>query len=173
MEATINEVLQDVAESEPGDLKERCKGISEPAAATLRALWGTPEHGGGLEKAHILDKFQVSLTASQVPPFDLGQQPYQRAKKLVQLRNALVHYKPDTQSSDDEYAHKMEKALKGEFPSNKIFVEPFSPWYTIGCLGYGCSEWAHTSATAFVDEWQTRIGIVRDYKDEMREYETP
>lgn len=169
LEAFINEILQDVADSAPGDLPERCNGISETAAATLRAQWTAPSKS--LEGAPVVKKYKEALKAAGKSPFDDNRAPMAPVKKLIILRNELVHYKPKFKAFDERT--EMEKLLKGEFPSNKIFVEPFSPWYTIGCLGHGCAEWAHTSATDFVDEWQTRIGIVRDYKDEMREYEMP
>lgn len=38
MEAFVNEILQDVAESEPGDHSARCQGIDEGAAAMIKAV---------------------------------------------------------------------------------------------------------------------------------------
>ena len=172
IEAYINEVFQDIADSEPGKLNSRCMGISEQSAAILRELWAPPRNrSGGLEKASVLDKYCVSLTSCGKDAFDRGSQPYQRTKKLIGLRNALVHFKPETQSVDE--AHKLEKALKSEFPHNQIYPDPVSPWYSIACLGCGCAEWSHATATALVDEWQKRMGLVRDYKDEMKEYDRP
>ncbi|NLG45908.1 hypothetical protein [Gordonia sp. (in: high G+C Gram-positive bacteria)] len=172
METYINEVLQDLADSEPGEIDSRCAGIAEQSAAILREMWNPPgERIGWLERASILDKYRVSLAACGAEPFEKGAWPYQSAKKLIDLRNALVHFKPETQVSGE--AHKLEKALKSEFASNQIFSEPLSPWYTIGCLGYGCAEWSHTTAAAFIDEWQARIGLEKDYKDEMGQYDSP
>lgn len=168
LEAFINEILQDIADAPPGDLPERCRGISEGPAATLRAEWTATKRP--LEGASILRKYKAALKAAGKPLPDENKGPTSRVKKLVDLRNNLVHYKPEFKAFDE--STEMEKCLRGEFASNKIFDNP-SPWYTIGCLGHGCAEWAHTSATDFVDEWQTTIGIVRDYKDEMRDYETP
>ncbi len=168
MEASVNEVLQDIAESKPGALNSRCVGIAEDAALLIRELWMPPAR---LERAGILEKYQVALTASRKPPLAKGANPYQAASKLIDLRNALVHFKPEWQMDDDE--HVLERKLDGLFPLNAIFREPVSPWYPNMCLSAGCADWANSSATALVDEWWRVIGLVRDYHEELRSMPTP
>lgn len=46
-----------------------------------------------LERASLLDKYQVSLTVSRNEPFDKGSNPFQAAIKLVDLRNALAGWR--------------------------------------------------------------------------------
>ncbi|GAC85335.1 hypothetical protein GP2_033_00700 [Gordonia paraffinivorans NBRC 108238] len=168
MEAAVNEVLQDLAEAEPGRVSHRCKGIEPEAAPLIRALWVTPAR---LERAGILEKYQVALTATRKPEFDTSTNPYQSAVKLIALRNALVHFKPEWQMDDDE--HKMFKMLKGLFPESRVFPNPVSPWYPHVCLASGCAEWAHKTATAFVDEWWVRMGIERDYRVDLGGFPPP
>ncbi|MEV6558180.1 hypothetical protein AB0M22_20870 [Nocardia sp. NPDC051756] len=41
MEASINEIVKDIADAEPGKPEGRCAGIDEDTAALLRALWNS------------------------------------------------------------------------------------------------------------------------------------
>jgi len=168
IEASVNEVLQDVAESEPGNLNSRCAGIDEDAAALIRELWTKPAK---LERAGILDKYQISLTACRRLPFDRGANPYQAASKLIELRNALVHFKPEWQMAGEEHA--LKKQLSNLFPGSSIFAGPVHPWYPSVCLASGCAEWAHTTATELVDEWWRRMGLARDYHEDLRQMPLP
>ena len=45
-----------------------------------------------------------------------GENPYQNAALVVQLRNLLIHFKPQWQGDD---AHSMEKKLRDKFPENQ------------------------------------------------------
>lgn len=174
MEATINETLQDLADSDPDEVSSRCEGISISTARVLRELWLPPgrENAGFLEKSSILEKYRVTLAAAGAKPLDTGAAPYQSAKKLIELRNDLVHFKPQWQG-DDQKKHKMEASLRTEFAGSTIFPGSVSPWYPTMCLGAGCAAWAHRSATALVDEWRKRIGLVMDYRDDLRELPKP
>ncbi|GAB2699680.1 hypothetical protein [Nocardia thraciensis] len=168
IEASVNEVLQDLAESEPGNVNSRCAGVSEATAVMIRALW---EHPARLERAGILEKYQVALAAAQQPLLESGQKPYQWAKKLIGLRNALVHFKPEWQTDDDQ--HTQEKELKGLFAGSAIFKGPVQPWYPHVCLATGCAEWANATAVDFVDVWWNRMGLLRDYHQDLRAMPTP
>ncbi|MBF6164915.1 hypothetical protein IU486_09030 [Streptomyces gardneri] len=163
MEATVNEILQDIAESEPGKLNARCAGISEDAAALLRELW---THPARLERAGTLEKYQVALVAARKPRLAMGDKPYQWASKLISLRNALVHFKPEWQMDDNEHAQ--EKNLKGVFSDSTLYTSPVQPWYPRVCLASGCAVWAHSTAVRFVDIWWHLLGLERDYHEDLR-----
>ncbi|MGA4790944.1 hypothetical protein [Nocardia sp. AB354] len=168
MEATINEILQDIADSKPGELNRRCAGIDEDTAALLRELWKRP-----LERSAVLDKYQVALTAGRKPPLHMGSNPYQAASKLVSLRNSLIHFKPEWQTDEDDLSHYQEKSLRGLFADSAIFTGPVAPWFPTACLASGCAEWAHKSATDFVDRWWAAMGLTRDYHDDLRGMPAP
>ncbi|WP_280256178.1 hypothetical protein [Nocardia wallacei] len=168
IEASVNEVLQDLAESEPGKLNSRCAGIGEDTARMVRALWQQPAR---LERAGVLEKYQVALAAAHQPPLDAGQKPFQWAKKLIGLRNALIHFKPEWQADDEQHAQ--EKELKGLFATSTIFTGPVQPWYPRACLATGCAEWANATAVDFVDTWWKKMGLRRDYHEDLRGMPTP
>jgi len=73
-----------------------------------------------IEEKPILTKYQLALTLCQKEKFDKGHNPYQDAHRLITLRNALVHYKPEWDTDLNEHK-KLESYL-----SNRFLVSPFS-----------------------------------------------
>ncbi|KAA8963989.1 hypothetical protein [Mycobacterium sp.] len=92
LEALVNEVGQDAAEVGRGQSKEYIEGIPDVAIATMRELWT------GKEKAErmlsSISKFQVALVCAGHQRMERGAEPYQSVDILINLRNDLVHFKP-------------------------------------------------------------------------------
>lgn len=114
-----------------------------------------------LEKKSTLEKFQSTLRIKGAPLFDKGAPPYQDTHALIELRNALVHFKPEWH--DEQKHHKeLEKQLKGKFEinpfagSNDVFFPP-------QCMSYGCAKWAVLSAQSFVTEFSNRVHLENKY----------
>src|SRR5687767_3067117 len=53
-------------------------------------FWGK----GGIERKPILEKYQLALKMLNQPLLNEHSSPYRDAWALIELRNALVHYKP-------------------------------------------------------------------------------
>jgi hypothetical protein len=49
-----------------------------------------------LNKSSILEKFQAALILAKHHKFVTNKPPYQAVNILIRLRNALVHYRPET-----------------------------------------------------------------------------
>lgn len=49
----------------------------------------------------LLEKFDAVLRTARKPLMDKSRSPYQDVVPLIRLRNALVHFKPETQWSDE------------------------------------------------------------------------
>src|SRR3546814_10041319 len=81
----------------------------------------------------ILDKYEIALELNDKSPIDSGTNPYQDVKLLVELRNALIHYEPETivghSGHEVPKLHKFQKRFAGKFDANPLTGagNPFSP----------------------------------------------
>lgn len=154
LEASINELWADCQEVfDP----RRLEGIQ--SREVMAALWKrTP-----LKRATMLEKFELALELNKKPELSKGSSPYQDVKLLIELRNALVHYEPETildfsDVREKGAEHKFEKSLRGLFVHNKL-TGPGNPFYPDKVLGAGCAQWAVKNAVAFADVFYARLGI--------------
>ena len=94
----------------------------------LGALWDVDRFR---RSASTLEKYQCALRFADLPKFSEGALPYQDTKLLIDLRNALVHFVPETTPTKSGPSieipkHKFENMLKGKFAPN-----PFAAKYSI------------------------------------------
>jgi hypothetical protein len=106
---------------------------------------------------NILEKHTFALQILEKGTLDFGKVPGQQVKALINLRNALTHYEPEWQSSEDE-AHKIEKQLKGQFAPNAL-AGLGNPFWPAQCLGYGCCKWAIEAVVAFHQQYWIQLGL--------------
>jgi hypothetical protein len=113
-----------------------------------------------VEWSKILQKYQFVLTAANKEAFDRGKSPYQEVDDLIQLRNALVHYKPEW-DTDLKNHKKIEDRLEKRWLKTRI--NPFShdndAFFPKKCLGHGCAEWAVQSSIKFIEDFYNRMGF--------------
>lgn len=151
LEATINEWF-----SYPEEI------AAKPRPATglqIQRLWslGIPRTAS----FQILQKYQVALALTGMPAFVVGEEPYQGARSVVELRNWLVHYEPTWEpvAGHEETGHfqphKLMRRLKGKFQLNPL-CQPDAPFWPYKCLGAGCALWAAESAFALMDAFFER-----------------
>ena len=152
LEASINEVYDDVAHEHPGYVDP----LSPETKRLLAGLWDR------VALWPILDKYRTALLCSGVDTFDKGQQPYQDAKLLIKLRNQLIHARPKTQNTGD--FDKLCKGLKTRFKPSRLMNNTANPYFPDHCLGAGCAGWAVVSAQAFADEFFHRVGMQPNYQ---------
>lgn len=126
----------------------------------MATLWRQSQ----IKRSTMLEKFELALDLNAKPALPRDASPYQDVKLLVDLRNALVHYEPETvfNFSDDDKnngtQHKFEKKLRGKFEPNRL-TGPGNPFYPDKVLGAGCARWAIASAVAFADSFFEKLGI--------------
>jgi hypothetical protein len=96
----------------------------------------------------------LSLLNRRSPP-DMSRRPGQDVTALIDLRNALVHFRPEW--SDDNKTHrKLSKRLEKRFQHNAwLSNEPIFPraW-----VSYSCCKWAIESVRKFVLQYATSNG---------------
>jgi hypothetical protein len=160
LEATINEIFSDCSDEHITD-----RIASLPSMSLMGRLWekGVPRTAS----YSILEKYEIALELNGKSAFNAGTNPYQDVKLLVELRNALIHYEPETIVSHSGYEapklHKFEKRFAGKFPVNPL-TGLGNPFYPDKLLGSGCAKWAVSSAVAFTDDFFQKLGITPAYE---------
>ena len=173
LEATINELFYVASDKLLGSGR-----LSKEYRNLLSPIWTVEKFRKG---ARILEKYQTALLLLNKEPFEEGKEPYHSTKLSIDIRNALVHYVPETNEITldqcDEDFGRLEKKLKGKFKTNP-FSKDFPviasshpdkrakyPFFPERCLSYGCSEWAARSSLSFVDSFFDRINVTWHYKE--------
>ncbi|NCE87665.1 hypothetical protein DK870_25165 [Pseudomonas sp. Q1] len=154
LEATINELWADCGEYFD-TARIECLQNSEMMAI----LWKQSP----LKRSTMLEKYELALELNAKPKIARNASLYQDVKLLVALRNALVHYEPETISnfSDNDVKgeqHKFEKMLRGKFEHNRL-TGSGNPFYPDKVLGTGCARWAISSAVLFTDDFFEKLGV--------------
>ncbi len=181
LESSINEVFQDVVD----DYQNRISslGLDNKSRKIISVFWTLIEkhdasvvnkklkttirkiinkelikknnNKGKNTPSDILSKYQIFLIFCQKEQFDRGAQPYQSVKIIIDLRNALTHYKPKSyvisvQSSFD-------KKLQGKFPENPLMTGVNNPYFPDKCLGSGCAYWAFRATKELADKFFQKL----------------
>jgi len=129
-----------------------------PAQKVMLDLWEDVA-----SKLPILAKYDLVLALNGCPPIDHGKMAYQDASSLVQLRNAVVHYRVGIRQHPDPEPISIEKRLAGKFPSSPYYPSLTGPFFPHKCLSAGCAAWAARSACSFADEFHQKLGISGTY----------
>lgn len=103
-----------------------------------------------MERHPLLKKLEILTVLNGKPKPDMGKRPGQDVSALVELRNGLVHFRP-------EWMEKQQRHAKlGERLRNKFGLSPFfdynEPLFPRACMSYGCAKWAVESVRDFVLE---------------------
>ncbi len=157
LEATINELFSDAADNQLTNLQ----GLETATIKLMAKMWdqGIPRTA----RYPVLQKYNIALDLAGRSRFERGRLPYQDVDFLIKLRNALIHYEPETilsytdNPSTVENPHPFEKRFKSKLALNPL-ADAGDAFWPKKCLGHGCAEWAVVSAVNFVDEFFKRMG---------------
>jgi hypothetical protein len=148
LEASINELYLEA--TDPGTntlagLSELQKdALSRHAARTVKS-------------SQNLSKYQTALAKCRKAQFDKRVEPFRGADGLVEMRNALVHYRPEWSDEPDEHDD-LRGRLTGRFQVNPL-VAAGSLWFPHLCMGAGCAQWAVDQAAEFSKAFCERMGV--------------
>jgi hypothetical protein len=158
LEALSNEILVDARDGHPTALQ----GLSSAQVDEIEKLSRLPQ----TDRLTLLEKYEaihLMLLGEDIPR---GEEPYQSAFLLIRLRNALVHFFPEslpaTGSTGEAELHRLERSLKGRFPENPR-ISAGNPWYPDRALGAGCATWAVSSTRAFAKAFCERVSLKVPY----------
>jgi hypothetical protein len=138
------------------------KGFELNILEALSEIW----HDIGDKHISTLRKYQICLLLSRKSTIDKGEKIYQDVSLIIDLRNSLIHYKPEWDTVDGKH-NKLESKLKDKFK-----ISPYShindAFFPKKCLSHGCASWAVKSVINFIDLFYNNMGIQGDlspYKD--------
>lgn len=163
LEATINELFMDSFENPNGSTKD----LSKSTIKIFAKMWkkGIPRTAS----YPIIEKYQIALALANKKEFDMGTTLAQNISVLIKLRNALVHFEPEsviTKSIDESSEikqQKLEKQLIGKFKSNPYTGED-NPFFPDKCLSLDCALWALKTSINFTDAFFIELGILPSYE---------
>ena len=115
-----------------------------------------------ISKMPILDKFDLALVMRNVEALDKGAGPYQDVDVLIKLRNALIHFSPEWESSQDLHA-KLSAKLRGRFQASP-FLQESAPLFPKRWASSGCAKWAVRSCLLFAEKFEAESGLEPRYK---------
>lgn len=176
LESVINEFFSSPQKLAP-ELKER-----------LSAVWMIENFR---RTARTLEKFQSALQLAEKSQFDKGANPYQDAKSVIDLRNALIHFIPETKPTLSKPGVEVPlddfgKQLRGKFNENPLLQEistsfsvqdehgatihdtgfrvHASPFFPEACLSAGCARWAAQSVLNLADDFFRKLNLQGHYE---------
>lgn len=157
LEAMVNELFQDAADDH-GTTGDGYLAHLSPRARELMREWWIAS-GEGFER--LLEKIQLLLVFAGQKKLDKGAQPFQDAALLLNLRNTLIHFRPESVAADVD--HNFTKRLRGKFDDNALMAGSENAWWPDHALGGGCAMWAFHSARAIADTICDRLRIQPNY----------
>lgn len=133
LEAMVNELFQDAADDHgiTGD------GYVAPLSSRTRELMREWWIASGEGSERLLEKLQLLLVFAGKEKLDKGAQPFQDAALLLALRNALIHFRPESVAADVD--HRFTKSLRGRFADNALMSGSGNAWWPDHALGAGCA----------------------------------
>lgn len=139
LEAYVNELFAD-----------RDKHFSAHDQAILNLLWEE------YERKSLVDKFDLALRLRTGTALDRGATTTQAIERLISLRNALVHFKPEWFDEQAEHVRLSEKLKDYVGRSAWLRNEPLFPraWAT-----HATTSWAVSSVVEFVASFSAASGI--------------
>lgn len=142
LEALINELYVNPA------------GMLRPLLSDFDSnFWGK----GGLERKGILLKYQRALDLLGIPRMDEKAPIFRDAWALIELRNALVHFKP-TWDPDRKMEVELKTLLGGQF-STSPFVDTGADFVAVQCMSSGCAKWVLTTTFALLHEFHSKTNV--------------
>lgn len=168
LESTVNELFL-------GAARTLVSQIGEDTVNKWTEWWNDTSEGRDrtdvddeqFEKISILRKYQAALERAGREEFDTSRSPYQDVGHLVELRNSIIHYKPewikDGLPEKGGQANKITSRLGTKFGPNPLLSG--NDWYPDNVLHHRCADWAVKTSLGFTDEFFRRLGIEPPYRE--------
>lgn len=163
LEAAINEMFQDVADHDDHPV------LDSHTIGALRSFWRISNEGQ--RYLGVLDKYDLARTLARRSALDRGTGLWADVSTLVQLRNWIVHSKPEDFSDIAERS--LAKRLRGRFTPNALTIGWNLPFFPDHALSAGCAMWAHETAFSYVEAFCRSMGLEVSLPEFMSEPDGP
>ena len=163
LEAKINELLEDVNDS--SDSSHSLMAPQERPLNEVRRLLA--EEPRIHERAPTLNKYQQTLDGCKRSKFNEEVDPYESTRLAIDVRNALIHYRPTWVSSNQP--RDLDRALKTKLQDSfflNVTPKNVSSNYIGGfpheCVTHDYALWTIKACASFVDQFFTRMSPLLD-----------
>jgi hypothetical protein len=151
LDGTVNELIQDARDDNPGGPTQHMTPAQRTAVATTPPL-------ADLRRSGVLDKYDIAASAAGVLPIARGLRVGQDADLLLAVKNALSHSVPETVTTvaDDASAltvQQMEQRLRMlKLPRNP-FAGPGQPFFPRMVATHRLAAWCCDAAMTYVEAY--------------------
>src|SRR5437762_3668573 len=151
LDGTINELIQDAHDGNPGGPTQQMTAAQRAAIATVQPL-------AALRRTPVLEKYNLVAVAAGVAPLGRGSGAGQDAVLLLAVKNALSHSVPETVTtiSDEPNAltvQEMEQRLRTlKLPRNP-FAGPAQPFFPRVVATRELTAWTCHTAMTYVETY--------------------
>lgn len=122
-----------------------------------------------IDSKSILDKYSIALAVRVGKRLDRGISPVQNAAALIQLRNAVVHFRPEWFDEQDKH-DKLSKILQDKFNASAFF--PNEPMFPCAWASHEFAAWALRTTVEFLEHFYSEAGVecpLSKFKTQLRE----
>lgn len=109
-----------------------------------------------MEREPILKKYDMALALRSGEVLDRGKVPVQDVKILIDLRNAVAHFRPEWFGKDGDH-EKLAGQLRGRFQPSPFL--PSEPLFLRAWASGSFTSWALRSTTEFLRHFYDRCGM--------------
>jgi hypothetical protein len=161
VEAYINEFFSDCADAHTPHLA----GLERQAIDRLARAWTSATV---VEKASILEKYQLACLLVDKEPMDLGAPAAQDLAIGIEIRNALMHFKPQsvdlpmngTPGTLEGSWKRIGLKLKSRPPLKPSpYASQGMPEFPHRMLAHECAERTFNGARTFLQEYANHLGL--------------
>ncbi len=140
---------------------DRGKNLPDLPEPAIGKLW---EYA---EKSRILEKFNLALHLKGRDLFEPGKNPYQNANVLIELRNALTHFKPEWEWEQKGAHSKLSDKLSHMFKPSR-FLKGNARLFPMGWASHSCTRWAVRTTVDFAKKFESVAGLTPKF-DQFKE----
>lgn len=161
VEAFINELFCDCADAHTPHLA----GLDTEVIHRMACAWKSAPI---VEKASIIEKYQFACLLADKPALNRGAPAAQDLSLGIEIRNALMHYKPQsvdmpmdgTPGTVEGTWKKIAQTLRGRPPLKpNPFASSGQPEFPYRVLGHDCAERTLNGSVAFLRDFANHLGL--------------
>jgi hypothetical protein len=156
LEASANEVLQDILDSQP---HSRLTPSREKLLMDLKK----DRSGNAIEKFR-----RLALLMDKDP--DTCTEPWHNARLLVKFRNEFMHFRPSW-DDDDIHSGDLVGKLRKKIPVVDAYKGNFL--FPYGLMSYGCAKWAVQTVLEFSSDFAKLLGVTDKFGAVTLDFKLP
>lgn len=123
-----------------------------------------------IDRETILKKYALALSITTGKKLDLGISVTQNVKALIEVRNAIIHFKPEWFGESDKH-EKLSTALKKRFNASPFLAN--EPLFPLAWASHSFTVWALKTTINFIEHFHSEADTespLTQFKERLNEY---